>query len=140
MRKLRIGLAAVAIAASSMFGLASPASAAPTSGDPLSTGCANGAQTVWESYVFGGGTVQVRYSPSCGTNWVKVTGATNRASEAGIWSNRTGWQYSPSYGRSPDAYWTPMVWAPGSECVKFYAKLQLSTNGSLYQTGTKTLC
>ncbi len=139
MGRVRMGVVAAAVAATSMLGFAGPASAAPTSGDPLSTGCANGAQTVWENLILGGATVQVRYSPSCGTNWVKVLGATNRASEAGIYSNRSGWKYSQSYGRSPEAYWTPMVWAPGSECVTFYVKVQ-QVSGAVYNTGNKTLC
>ncbi|WP_157084152.1 DUF2690 domain-containing protein [Millisia brevis] len=139
MNRLLMALAILMMTVVSTLGLAGQASAAPTSGDPLSTGCANGAQTIWQQQVLGGGTIQVRYSPACGTNWVRISGATNRQSEAGIYSARTGWRYSPSYGRSPSTYWTPMVWAPGSECVFFYAKIQ-PVNGALYDTGQKKLC
>ncbi|CAM3463670.1 DUF2690 domain-containing protein [Tsukamurella hominis] len=129
----------VALAAVTTAATAGPANAV-TSGDPLATGCANGAQTIWSSNYLGVGTVEVRYSPSCGTNWVRVTGATNRASEAGITSPASGWQWSPSYGRSPSSYWTPMVYAPGSTCIQFRVKIQKLDGLSVWDTGYKTLC
>lgn len=62
-----------------------------------------------------------------------------RPSEAGIWSSRSGWKYTTSYSNSPDAHWTPMVWAPGSECVFFWAKM-VKFGGQLTDTGQKKLC
>ena len=118
-------------------GAAPAANAAST--DPLSSGCSNGASTIWSQTYLGYGKVEVRYSPSCGTNWVRITQATGRPAEAGIYSASSGWQYTPSYQQSPDTFWTPMVSAPGSACVKFYANF-VNANGQLLQTGTKQLC
>ena len=79
-RTVRRVLAGVLIA---IAALASPltASAVP-SGDPQATGCANSASTIWSRTYLGAGTVEVRYSSACGTNWVRVSGATGRTSEA----------------------------------------------------------
>lgn len=141
--KLKRNIAALAMAGAAAgaltVGAAGTAQAAP-SGDPLSTGCANGAQTIWENTYFGSGKVEVRYSPSCGTNWVKVTNAAGRQSEAGIASQASGWQWSPSYGNSPNAYWTPMVYAPGSACVTFRVKIGNANGIGMMDTGNKQLC
>ncbi|MBL3200717.1 DUF2690 domain-containing protein, partial [Klebsiella pneumoniae] len=75
----RLLLATLGLVVLSLLGSTGTASAA-TSGDPLSTGCANGAQTVWKMTYWGAGTVEVRYSPSCGTNWVKLTGVGGKPS------------------------------------------------------------
>lgn len=112
------------------------AAAAPT-GDPVAAGCSG--RTVWQQQIIGYGTIEVRYSDGCGTNWIRVTGATGRPSEAGIWSARSGWQYSPSWQSSPSQYWTPMVYAPGSECIQFRVKI-VKYGGQLYDTGYKQLC
>lgn len=112
---------------------------AASSGDPLSTGCSNGATTIWSQNYVGYGKVEVRYSPGCGTNWVRVSAATGRPAEAGISSPSSGWVYSPSYQHAPDSFWTPMVSAPGTTCVTFYAKL-VNANGALLNTGIKQLC
>ena len=65
--------------------LASPANAASGRGldgtDPASTGCANGSVSIdyQNLYIHGNGpwigAVDVRYSPSCGTNWIRVYNA-----------------------------------------------------------------
>lgn len=135
---LRRGLIAAALAIGMV--VASPLAAnAATSGDPQSTGCANSASTIWSRNYLGYGTVEVRYSSSCGTNWVRISGATGRPAEAGIWSANSGWQYSPSYGSAPSQFWTPMVYAPGSQCVVFYAKI-VNASGQLLNTGNLQLC
>lgn len=51
MNRLLMALAILMMTVVSTLGLAGQASAAPTSGDPLSTGCANGAQTIWQQQV-----------------------------------------------------------------------------------------
>ncbi|PKZ63544.1 hypothetical protein CYJ73_20990 [Gordonia terrae] len=137
----RAGLAAITAAAGVAVatGVAAPAQAYP-SGDPSATGCANGASTIWKNTYLGAGTVEVRYSPGCGTNWVRVSGATNRQSEAGIYSSYSGWQWSPSYSKSPSQYWTPMVYAPGSTCVTFRVKMQNGNGIGITDTGNKQLC
>ena len=141
--KTKLKVIAAAVLATATLGTATvgagAANAAPTSGDPVATGCASSARTVWTNTYLGAGTVEIRYSEACGTNWVRVSGATNRPSEAGIWSARSGWKWSPSYGWSPSQYWTPMVHAPGSDCVTFQVKIT-GANGLQVATGLKTLC
>ena len=137
-RAFRLAVAAGIAALALVFGSASAASAA-SPGDPQATGCATGATTIWQNTYLGYGTVEVRYSPACGTNWVRISGATGRPSEAGIYSAASGWVYSPSYGSSPSQYWTWMVSAPGTACITFYAKI-VNGSGTLLNTGNITLC
>lgn len=135
---LRLTAATAVATLALVFGTATAASAS-SPGDPQATGCANGASTIWQHTWLGYGTVEVRYSPNCGTNWVRVSGATGRPSEAGIYSGASGWVYSPSYFSSPSQYWTWMVSAPGTACITFYAKL-VDGSGSLLNTGNIVLC
>lgn len=120
------------------IGVAAPASAAPRSGDPLSTGCAGNASTIWERSI-NAVRVEVRYSRTCGTNWVRVSNVAGRSAEAGIWSPNNGWQWSPSYGNAPSQFWTPMVYAPGNTCVLFQAKFS-KIGGGVNDTGVLRLC
>ncbi|TDC27364.1 DUF2690 domain-containing protein [Kribbella albertanoniae] len=136
-RRFRRAFAGVVIAIAALC-VPLTASAVP-GGDPQATGCANSASTIWSRTYLGAGTVEVRYSSACGTNWVRVSGATGRPSEAGIWSAASGWQWSPSYYQSPSQYWTPMVYAPGSNCVVFRAKI-VDVNSHLVDTGNLQLC
>lgn len=107
---------AVIVALGCVFGGAQPASAA-TSGDPLSTGCANDAIT-YKTVRPQGIAVELRYSRTCKTNWLRVSGAGGRTMEAGIWSPHTGPQWTLSYRSAPSGtFWTNMVYAPGNTCV-----------------------
>ncbi|UYF97173.1 YjfA family protein (plasmid) [Rhodococcus aetherivorans] len=132
-------VAATVLALFVVIATASSAQAAPRSGDPLATGCATNATTIWKrtiDFV----TVEVRYSPACGTNWVRVSGATNRQAEAGVWSPHNGWQWSPSYGKAPGQFWTPMVYAPGSTCINFQARFSKIGVWGMHDTGVLRLC
>ncbi|WP_433531877.1 DUF2690 domain-containing protein [Micromonospora sp. CA-263727] len=78
------GVAAASALAASML-VATPASAATCSGhgcdgtDPANTGCSSGAQnaTYNPAYIMQGSTtlavVELRWSPSCGTNWGRIS-------------------------------------------------------------------
>lgn len=140
-RSWRTRLSALSATAVVITGLAVGAAPAANaaSTDPLSSGCSNGASTIWSQAYLGYGKVEVRYSPTCGTNWVRITQATGRPAEAGIYSGPSGWQYTPSYQQSPASFWTPMVSAPGSTCVTFYANF-VNANGQRFGTGLKQLC
>lgn len=59
MTKARLLLATIGLVVLSLIGTTGTASAV-TSGDPLGTGCANGAQTIWKMTYLGAGTVEVR--------------------------------------------------------------------------------
>lgn len=135
--RLSVLLAALAVLSGLAVGTAPAANAAST--DPLSSGCSNGATTIWSQTYLGYGRVEVRYSPSCGTNWVRISQATGRPAEAGIFSAPSGWKYTPSYQQSPESFWTPMVSAPGSTCVTFFANF-VNANGQRLSTGNKQLC
>ena len=139
-RTHRLAALAAAAAATGALALGGAGTAqAYPSGDPLSSGCASDARPVWSAGV-GGATVEVRYSARCGTNWVRITGAGGRASEARIYSNYSNWQYTLSYANSPNQHWTPMVYAPGSTCVTFEAVVQNPGKVTASRTGFKTLC
>lgn len=111
---------------------AAPAQA-ETFRDPLSSGCANDAYTVdsWGAYNSKHGqyqgTVELRYSPKCGTNWVRMSSNTpgNRV-YAGIQAFPNGEVGGSGTTQSGAAYdvstsWSGMVDAPGSTCVNVYA-------------------
>lgn len=111
-----------------VLGTAAPAQA-EVFRDPLSSGCARDAYTVdaWGVYnsKYGQyqGTVELRYSPKCGTNWVRMSSNTpgNRvyagiqALPAGGGNTADGAAYDVSTS------WSGMVNAPGSTCVNVYA-------------------
>ncbi|QHF21699.1 DUF2690 domain-containing protein [Rathayibacter sp. VKM Ac-2762] len=132
-------LAASVVLTATAIGGAPAANAAPTSGDPLATGCSTSASTIYMRNYLGYGKVEVRYSSSCQTNWVRITNAGGRQAEAGIYSASSGWKYSPSYASAPNEFWTPMVYAPGTTCITFYAKIAKNPVDVL-NTGNVTLC
>lgn len=83
--------------------------------DPLSSGCANDAYTVATGYVYGSGGsawVEIRWSPTCQTNWARANGVTSnvRADQAG--------GYSQGYSTNNGAHsWSRMIYSP-AKCVK----------------------
>lgn len=122
------------------LGLAGPASAAPSheGTDPQNTGCGNDAYTVTRIKIdfrpadsVGAAAViaalpdnsksyELRYSPSCQTNWIRYnipSGAGGDFSlrgpntQVGGLVNSSPWEYSGNY-------WTDQVYAPGTSCVE----------------------
>lgn len=122
MKKVTQTLVATGVALGSMSFFAAPAEAAIShhSQDPQASGCANNAQTIYSQGLSGGGTLEVRYSPTCQTNWVRVSGQGAFAVGGSIRSYYIGLRgegvvgFSGSRGQT---YWSPMVYAPGSTCV-----------------------
>src|SRR5215203_2657682 len=81
-RLFTVSLMALLLGISVLASSASPAAASSLDGqDPIASGCSAGAYTVVSTpiriipmYPGGGtivGTLELRYSPSCGTNWVR---------------------------------------------------------------------
>jgi len=115
--------------------------------DPVATGCSAGSYTVTSAPItLGGtsyGTVELRWSPTCQTNWSRVTVASGG-------SNPNRWyRYAEVDRVSPYAYdWYPyngtgspvygnMLYAPG--CAYALGTIQVGTNswatGSAFQPG-----
>ena len=141
----------IAIIAIGTFVSASPASALITDGaDPQSSGCSTGAYDVasWPAYDADGtyeANIELRYSPACGTNWVRVT--QNDASYdmvAAISLDKpNGTFQTGDYARGVNAgyayWWTGMLSAPGSTCVLVYASSGDNMQPRLNWT-TKRVC
>jgi hypothetical protein len=118
---------------------AAPAHAATCSGygcdqqDPVNNGCNNGAYTVTSApIVYNGtsyGTVDLRWSPTCQTNWARVTVNSNL-------TNKTRWadvlRQSPYatalwYTSAPgNPVYGNMLYAPG--CAEAEAEIDLSNS------------
>jgi hypothetical protein len=109
--------------------------------DPVATGCSAGSYTVVSAPVVLGatsyGTVELRWSPTCQTNWSRVTVAAGG-------SNPNGWlRYAEVDRQSPSAYdgypyygngspvFGNMLYAPG--CASAYGAIQI--NGSSVAVG-----
>ena len=140
-RRLALGAAAAALALGGMLVAAVPAVAATPPGggdgphaqsvydgsDPAVTGCSADARVIYQhalltpSGATTAGLMQIEYSPSCGTNWVRS-----------YWPNASDVQWksierdSDGYGVVSDDYYagwtyTYQVWAPG--CVAAQASI-----------------
>lgn len=90
--------------------------------DPVASGCAEGAVTL-DSHVqeLGGGIVELRYSPKCGTNWAKWTQyPTGWCLNCGIVDLRavqdTGYTQAIDLTNKTindgESVWTPMIYSP----------------------------
>ena len=88
--------------------------------DPMSTGCANDAITTATAN-FSTGSVQVRWSPTCKTNWTRlVVYPTGRScmNYGSLWAVQdTGYRQSTEVPfvcntYSTTTYWTPMIYSP----------------------------
>jgi len=130
---------------------ANPASALVTDGaDPQTSGCSADAYNVasWPAYDNAGvykANIELRYSPKCGTNWVRVTqqDAAYKMTSS-IRLDIPNGTYGPGtfargVGNGYAYWWTGMVKAPGSTCVLIDA----SGNNAYFQTlnwTTKRVC
>ncbi|MEO8095646.1 MAG: DUF2690 domain-containing protein [Pseudolysinimonas sp.] len=142
---------AVAAATVVVLGLgASPAQATNGYGydgtNPATTGCATGSYAIgsWPIKVNGTGatvgTMEVRYSPRCGTNWVRVNNtlagyqALKYISRASPWAEQgeidaaTGWSYGMQY------------YAPGSTCVDVSGQIFRPSGGVNAWSGDHLVC
>ena len=128
MKKFLTATIGAGVLAGAMLMGTGSASAIVTSGqDPLAAGCANDAYTAssWNAYETAdrGGkfqaTVELRYSPRCGTNWVRVnqTGLSYRTSAGIRASGGASADGAPADSGVASTWWTGMVSAPGATCV-----------------------
>jgi hypothetical protein len=115
--------------------------------DPATTGCSTGSYTVVSAGVFSAGvrygTVELRWSPTCQTNWSRLT--INAGAANPNHYDRQAWVHRQSPAASIGFDWTgdgsviysDMLYAPG--CAKAYASLTLSAttwaSGTAMQPG-----
>ncbi|WP_343242252.1 DUF2690 domain-containing protein [Streptomyces sp. SID9727] len=150
-RALTLLAAAITVALSAV-----PAEAAPydpyTGSNPLTTGCQSDAVTIAtrpiRSQQATYGTMEVRYSPSCGTNWVRavitVPNATNTVTK-GIRrpssqpDGQGGWLgYYEHYETDPavGSSFGMQVYAPGSTCISVSSVVKDASGQVVAYTGT----
>ncbi len=127
MKKVLSSLAVLAVGLTATLLSAAPASAQITDGaDPQASGCSADAYNVasWPAYDYSGtyqANVELRYSPRCGTNWVRVT-QQNAAYQMTARlrldiSTASPGQFARGVGNGYAYWWTGMLKAPGSTCV-----------------------
>lgn len=154
-------LAAVALAASAVA-FVSPASAAPARSataapaavagdsvvrpaavgcpgchgqDPIATGCANDATTVLEGF-FSWGHLELRWSPSCQTNWTRFT-----ANVSDTWEVSVHRSDGASFGdlvlglQAGQQWYTNMVYAPSLPAAACANVTGGDTGGCIRQPG-----
>ncbi|SER24695.1 Protein of unknown function [Lentzea xinjiangensis] len=108
------------IAATALLFLAAPdAQAASCSGrgcngeDPVAAGCAGSTTVADTAAMFTSGTAELRWSPACRTNWVRISNYSGGDSALRI----TVWTSSDRVGfvapGTPGNHWGNMVYAPG---------------------------
>lgn len=111
--------------------------------------CANGSYAIWSTNIYAYKTgqlamyVEVRYSPSCGTNWVR----THNYISAGTSAKTIQRKAAPSfYENELDTGYgwshSMQVYAPGATCVTVQVSLinYNSVGGVIANTPTVTLC
>lgn len=96
--------------------------------DPATTGCSDSAYTVQSTPIIKNGaqigTVDMRYSPKCGTNWTRTDSSVGSGNlQASIVRVRDGYQQSAT--ASATVVWTGMLYAPtdstyGRGCINGY--------------------
>ncbi|MFD5872227.1 DUF2690 domain-containing protein [Streptomyces sp. NPDC060322] len=145
-----------ALATSVVMLTATQVAAAPydpyTGTNPYTTGCDVGAVTIGTRQIRSPqavyGTMEVRYSPTCQTNWVRAVMTVSNTSTTitkGIQrmssqpDGQGGWlgyyqnyDYDPGTGSS----FGMQVFAPGSTCISAMAVLRDSSGQAIASTGT----
>ena len=135
----------LASVAAALMVAAPAAQAAPYDGtDPIATGCANGAITIGTRPIKSPqatfGTMEVRYSPSCQTNWIRAN-LNNSYENVTV----TKWIDRPAQGNLAQAgsvdtdlaavsSYGKQVYAPGATCVVASVDLSAGGNGVPYAT------
>lgn len=139
-RMARVALLALVAAGATLLP-AGPATAAQHTWDltnPANTTCANDARTLAgypKPIMYGTsqvGTYEIRYSPSCGTNWLRVNNwyPSGAAKVRMIFAREGGSGYRITDETANGAMWTPQLYAPGSTCIAY--QVFVTTNGEPY--------
>ena len=119
LRKLTMLMTTVALIFGGALATASPASAVTCYGDycsgkqPDQTGCAAGAVTV-DAVDFRGGRLELRWSPTCKTNWARLQVYPGGFAYTLSAVQDTGYTQSVQWpaGAGQGTYWTPMIYSP----------------------------
>ncbi len=150
LRNYRARAARVAATLAAIVGLVLVVGVAPASAHPLdhtnpsTTGCASGSYAIYSKAIKNGagttiGMMEVRYSPSCGTNWVRVNNY-GYGPVAGKMVSVVG----GAYDYVGDAYvgWSygNQLYAPGSTCIIVEGSIRSSSNTVIGSTGYIQLC
>lgn len=120
-----------------------PSEAAPThhGQDPLQSGCSSDARTIMTR---GAGSTyyEVRYSPRCGTNWIRFPRVPNGAEVyAAIRSDSNSTQtFSMTQVGRGGSHWTRMVYAPGSTCIEFIGSYRAAWYRFWQSSGWQRVC
>ncbi|NKE56709.1 DUF2690 domain-containing protein [Lentzea sp. PSKA42] len=81
--------------------------------DPVATGCSSGSTVADTASMYTGGKAELRWSPACRTNWVRISNYSGGDSALRI----TVWSSSDHVGfvapGTPGNHWGNMVYAPG---------------------------
>jgi Protein of unknown function (DUF2690) len=138
-RGLIVGAMILIISPLILFSAATPAQAAGCSGmgcdgqDPVQTGCVNGAYTVASDYIYYFGTVigrvDLRYSPTCETNWTRVISYIGpQYLDAVVTEEDIGYHLNENLDNVTNVY-TDMIYAPSPICAQ--------GGGIIYVNGTQ---
>jgi len=151
--RVAAGVGALALALGASIAVAAPASALSGTQydgtDPAATGCATGSIVIYSADAWEGvyntveGTVEVRYSPSCGTNWVRVYNANASDGVTHKWIERQAQGSLPYFSETETDYGTGwaysmQVYAPGSTCISVGGSIV--TGPWVASSGTHLLC
>jgi Protein of unknown function (DUF2690) len=140
-----------ALVATPLIGLAvtTSAQAAGCSGigcdgqDPTLTGCASSAYTVVSDYIYNSadtviGRVDLRYSPTCGTNWARTTSYIGAETlDAVVTRDDQGIHYNEYLNNVTNVY-TDMIYAPTPACAQGGGIIYV--NGTQYQDAGLQAC
>jgi hypothetical protein len=160
MNKKLLGIAGAGFVLLGLFTSAGSASAATPGApydntDPSSTGCSADGVTI-ASYPIKDpsnnvlGTVEVRYSATCNTNWVRVnntvTGASadkyiERISSYNAGTN-TGLPFTYTFAEDPGLGWSygNQVGGASTNCINVWGRLVDSSGTIIANSGTHTVC
>ena len=88
------------------------------------------------------GTEEVRYSPSCGTNWVRAYTTLSGYSMDKIITRTSSpyYQTTPEFDPSPGWSYSPQVYAPGSTCIVAQVYMYPAGGGPFYGSSTHAVC
>lgn len=128
-RAMRAICLVIVLIATSMVATAGPAAAVTCWGDycsgkdPVATGCSNDAYTVTSKDV-GAALLEVRWSPTCKTNWARMYIYPTKTLAGGtLWAEQsTGYRQNKSvpsiasWSAQSPTYWSPMIYSP-VKCV-----------------------
>ena len=128
------------------LGLSAPAQAASYHNltDPNTTGCASGAYTIHSKNIYDyngsvAGYVELRYSPTCNTNWARTTSYRGGSFNSFVTLTNDSSQSSQRGAAGPGQWWTLQLYAPGSTCVNYGGAI-FEDDNRIYSAGWTTVC